>query len=233
MAAQKGRNAERTRKALMDTALGMFQQFGYEKTGLNRIGAELGISGPAIYYHFKSKSQLLVAAYRRRMEAMLEAQQAMGAGMEVEEQLWTFVALHVRLQFGADQEAHYSGPYCYGVAQLKMLCKEEDRGILTSIQNKYVKFACNLIQKGVDDGTFQRLDPTATAFAIFGMNNNAGMWFRPGNRISMAELSFMHADFALSLVGCKLSSNRNLLIKLVNQAVAGHEFPDFGKVESI
>jgi AcrR family transcriptional regulator len=46
------------REKIIKTALKHFATKGYEKTTLNEIAKELGISKPAIYYYFKSKQEL-------------------------------------------------------------------------------------------------------------------------------------------------------------------------------
>lgn len=47
-----------TRDNIINTALRLFLQKGYEKTSLNHIAREVGITKPAIYHHFKNKDQL-------------------------------------------------------------------------------------------------------------------------------------------------------------------------------
>ena len=47
-----------TKDKIARTALRMFLEKGYEKTSLNDIALEVGITKPAIYHHFKSKDQL-------------------------------------------------------------------------------------------------------------------------------------------------------------------------------
>lgn len=47
-----------TKDNIIKTALRLFLQKGYEKTSLNHIAREVGITKPAIYHHFKNKDQL-------------------------------------------------------------------------------------------------------------------------------------------------------------------------------
>lgn len=47
-----------TKQEIAITALRLFLQNGYERTSLNQIAAEVGITKPAIYHHFKNKDQL-------------------------------------------------------------------------------------------------------------------------------------------------------------------------------
>jgi len=47
-----------TKENIIKTALELFLRKGYEKTSLNDIAGEVGITKPAIYHHFKNKDQL-------------------------------------------------------------------------------------------------------------------------------------------------------------------------------
>ncbi len=47
-----------TKQYIAETALRLFLQNGYEKTSMNHIASEVGITKPAIYHHFKNKDQL-------------------------------------------------------------------------------------------------------------------------------------------------------------------------------
>lgn len=47
-----------TKETIVQTALRLFLQNGYEKTSMNDIAREVGITKPAIYHHFKNKDEL-------------------------------------------------------------------------------------------------------------------------------------------------------------------------------
>ncbi len=49
------------RQQILDAAIGLFQQRGFHGAGVDDIGAAAGITGPAVYRHFASKDELLVA----------------------------------------------------------------------------------------------------------------------------------------------------------------------------
>jgi AcrR family transcriptional regulator len=47
-----------TKDEILNTALKLFAQKGYENTSLEEIALNIGITKPAIYYHFKNKKRL-------------------------------------------------------------------------------------------------------------------------------------------------------------------------------
>lgn len=51
----------RRRRAIVDAAAELFARRGYPAVGMDDIGAAAGVTGPAIYRHFDSKSAVLAA----------------------------------------------------------------------------------------------------------------------------------------------------------------------------
>jgi AcrR family transcriptional regulator len=57
-----------TRERILDVALDLFIEQGYDKTTLRQIAAPLGFTQAAIYYHFAAKEDILVALHLRLHE---------------------------------------------------------------------------------------------------------------------------------------------------------------------
>lgn len=54
-----------TRERILDIALELFTERGYEKTSLRDISERLGTTKAALYYHFKSKADILLELHLR------------------------------------------------------------------------------------------------------------------------------------------------------------------------
>jgi AcrR family transcriptional regulator len=50
-----------TRRRMLDIAIKLFSQYGFAGTSLQMIAGELGFTKAAIYYHFRTREQLLIA----------------------------------------------------------------------------------------------------------------------------------------------------------------------------
>lgn len=55
------RRGENTRQRLLDTALRLFGEHGVEGASLQMIADELGVTKAAVYYHFKTKHEIVAA----------------------------------------------------------------------------------------------------------------------------------------------------------------------------
>ena len=76
-----------TRERILDVALDLFTDQGFDGTSMREIAERLGISKPAIYYHFASKEEILMALHMRLHE-FGKAALAHLAGQPVTLQVW-------------------------------------------------------------------------------------------------------------------------------------------------
>ncbi|WP_328537412.1 TetR/AcrR family transcriptional regulator [Streptomyces sp. NBC_00344] len=53
-----------TRQRIQDVALELFAEQGYEKTSLREIAERLDVTKAALYYHFKTKEDILISLFR-------------------------------------------------------------------------------------------------------------------------------------------------------------------------
>lgn len=62
---QNGKPQPSTRERILDIALELFVEQGYEKTSLRDIAARLGTTKAALYYHFERKQDILLELHLR------------------------------------------------------------------------------------------------------------------------------------------------------------------------
>ncbi|MER5222642.1 TetR/AcrR family transcriptional regulator [Streptomyces flaveus] len=53
-----------TRQRIQDVALELFTEQGYEKTSLREIAERLNVTKAALYYHFRTKEDILISLFR-------------------------------------------------------------------------------------------------------------------------------------------------------------------------
>ncbi|MGW0664027.1 TetR family transcriptional regulator [Streptodolium elevatio] len=75
-AAAKPSKSEQTRSLILETALRLFQDRGYDKTTMRAIATEAGVSVGNAYYYFESKEHLIQGFYDRVTNDHIEAAQA-------------------------------------------------------------------------------------------------------------------------------------------------------------
>lgn len=92
------------RQQILDTAAGLFAERGFHGVSVHDIGAACGISGPALYKHFRGKDELLAASLTDISETLLEEGQARArAAASPHEALTALIDWHV--EFALDHPA--------------------------------------------------------------------------------------------------------------------------------
>ena len=80
-----------TRERILDIALELFTDQGYDKTSLRQIAERLGFSKAAIYYHFASKEEILLALHLRLHEFGREALRSIGDSGSTTPEQWAAI----------------------------------------------------------------------------------------------------------------------------------------------
>jgi AcrR family transcriptional regulator len=85
------------REEILEAAVELFHRNGYHATGMDAIGATAGITGPAIYRHFKSKEDILETLLVEVSAATLATAQRLAAEADTPAE-----ALRTLVEFSAD-----------------------------------------------------------------------------------------------------------------------------------
>ena len=89
------------RQQILDTAAELFAERGFHGVSVHDIGAACGISGPALYKHFRGKDELLAASLTDISETLLKEGSARVAAAESpDDALDALVDWHVDFALG-------------------------------------------------------------------------------------------------------------------------------------
>jgi len=103
-ATQNEPRGEQTRRLIVDTAVRLFQEQGYDKTTMRGIAQAAGLSVGNAYYYFPSKDHLVQEFYERiQIDHRFAAAPALATKTEFAERL------HAVLAAGVDAMAPYHG----------------------------------------------------------------------------------------------------------------------------
>jgi enoyl-CoA hydratase/carnithine racemase/AcrR family transcriptional regulator len=154
----------RTRDRLLAAAVGLFADRGYNVVTLDDIGGAVGISGPAVYRHFKSKEGLLGELLVEVSERLLSS--AMDRVSRATRPLETLTAL---VDFHVDFAVDNPAIIAVQARELTALAPG-DRDRVRRLQRTYVQlWADAIVQAGLRE---DQEAATAAAHAIFGLLNS-------------------------------------------------------------
>jgi len=151
-----------TRERILDVAQDLFARAGYDNTGLAQIAQEVGITKPAIYYHFHSKEELfagLLARFATNVQLMLAPVLASGSP---EEQLNWLIRGYIGIVWERYDLAQVISSEFFGkgTAVLGPLATRVQELVLQPIER--------ILELGIEAAAFRPVDPHLTALSVFG-----------------------------------------------------------------
>jgi AcrR family transcriptional regulator len=183
------------RERIIEEAVKLFYARGFTGTTLDDIAAELGVTKPFIYTHFRSKVELLAALCTPTIELSLAAvENAANEPGDPSRRLYRAVVdfTHVVLSRQANIAIFFR--------EEKNLAPEALAEI-NALRRKFDRVLSELLAEGVAAGEFHIADVNLAALAIGGMISWAYTWHRSGGRLKLDEMCARMADFALQMVG--------------------------------
>jgi AcrR family transcriptional regulator len=166
---------------ILDAAARAFMRQGFAATSLDRISDEIGATKGAIYYYYRSKSELFFAVHRRGMELTAAAiQPPFEMHGSARRRLHGMALAHTFLVM--DQL-----PYLRVIAQgleLHLLERTNEReradlaevgGLREANENFYIR----VIREGVASREFRSVDPKLAAKPLLGALNWTSRWYQP------------------------------------------------------
>jgi AcrR family transcriptional regulator len=182
---------------IRDAALELFTGKGYEATTMADIGIAVGMRGPSLYKHVKSKQDLLALIMVSTMEELLAAHHAAVSATETPvERLRRATEAHVRYHARHRFEAFV------GNREIRSLV-EPHRTHVLKLRAEYETCFRRLIQAGVDAEAFTVTSVRLAAYAILDLGMGVSAWYRENGEHSEDTVVWQYSEFALRLVGAR------------------------------
>jgi AcrR family transcriptional regulator len=192
---RRARAVPERRLQVRTAALELFAAHGYQATTIDEIGERVGIKGPSVYKHFRSKQDLLVDIMVETIDALIAAQRAaIRSGSDVRDQLRRAVEAHVRYHAEHSREAFVGG------REIPSL-QEPHRSDLLRKRAEYERRLRRLIEKGGREGAFDVASARLASFGILDLGTGVSAWYRPNGSVSVDDLVAFYAELALRMVG--------------------------------
>jgi AcrR family transcriptional regulator len=187
------------RERILEEAVKLFYERGFTGTTLDDIAAELGVTKPFIYTHFRGKVELLAALCKPTIELSLEAvaNAAARAGTPTER------LRHAITDF-AKVVLHRQPNIAIYFREEKNL-SPSSLAEINALRRQFDHLLSDLLIEGARAGEFEIRDQSLAALAIGGMISWAYTWYRPGGRLTLEETATHMADLALRMAGARVA----------------------------
>ncbi len=198
MARTIGSDGEKTEIAIREAAANLIARHGYEAMSMRQLAMEVGVQAAALYRYFPTKEELLFTLLREHMEALAAAwRDRRPAAGDAAARLTAFVENHIAFHIARRHSTHISN------MELRSLSPRRLTAIL-KLRTAYEKELRTILREGMEDGVFSIGDIGLTAMALIQMLTGVIVWFRPGERLSVAEVTASYLSMTMRLVGATM-----------------------------
>jgi TetR/AcrR family transcriptional regulator len=181
---------ERRRDEILRAALAAFRERGFQGSTLDHIAERLGVRKTALYHYFPDKDAILHACH---VESLSQLERIIAEARELgspREQLRHVIVEHVRVMAGSLD----GSPLAFEVTAMGAKHQAE----IIYGRDRYEREVRRIVESGIRDGSFRRVDAKIAAFAILGAINWVARWYRPEGALDADAIG---AQFADHLVG--------------------------------
>lgn len=179
---------------ILAAALEAFREQGYHGTSVRDIARRVGVTVPALYYHYANKEALLLALLDRVTQDFLQRALAAdaAAGDDPRRRLAFVVESIVIGRTGQ-----------LGLATLESEIRyltEENRARQTASRDRVEQVLHEIVTAGVTSGDFDVVDETEIVRAILGLCHSVLAWYRPDGELGPEDVAERYARIALQMV---------------------------------
>ena len=168
--------------SLLDVAVAVFIERGYEATSMDELAARLGVTKSAIYHHVPSKVELLRLALDRALDTLFAVTEEPGAttGRAID-RLEHVVRGSVRV-LAAEL------PFVTLLLRVRGNSEVERRALQR--RREFDRVVTGLVRAAEEEGDVRPdVDPAVTSRLLFGTVNSLTEWYRPDRGLTPDELA--------------------------------------------
>ncbi len=168
--------------SLLDVAVAVFNERGYDATSMEELAARLGVTKSAIYHHVPGKVELLRLALDRALDALFAVTAEPGAvdGRAID-RLEHVVRGSVRV-LAAEL------PFVTLLLRVRGNSPVEQAALAR--RREFDRIVTDLVRAAEEEGDVRPdVDPAVTSRLLFGTVNSLTEWFRPGGSLTADDLA--------------------------------------------
>lgn len=186
-----GRYKSNKEAVILRESARLFREKGYLATSIVDIASAAGLLKASLYHYFDSKEQILYAVSEPSARIGLELlRKIVGSKITPKEKLRKALLHHFET---IDQYANTSVTL---TSQEMKYISDDMRAELSALNDEYIHLWQDIVAEGVSAGQFRSdMDIKVIVFAILGMCNFVGLWFRNGGSLSLAEVAEQYIAF--------------------------------------
>jgi AcrR family transcriptional regulator len=185
--ADRRRNPDGKREAVLLTAVRMFLERSYGRTSMDDVATQLNITKPALYHYFRNKEEILVEIYRLGTDLIDEMLDSIEADEKPGlDKVADFIAGYIRIITGD-----------FGRAVIRL-----DDGELSNAGRKLVRGRKRgidhrlraIIEGGIKDGSIASSNAKIASFLLAGSIHGMAAWYEPAGPMKLSAITSQYVQ---------------------------------------
>jgi TetR/AcrR family transcriptional regulator, cholesterol catabolism regulator len=181
---------EPTRDRIFRIATELFARNGFDATGVQELSEAVGLGRGALYYHIKSKEDLLFSICTALLDNMLEqAVEISDSDLPVDVRVHRLAEVLVR------DLADKRDAWTVSLSELRALPPTKRRRVI-ALRDQFEDTWSRLLAEGARDGILRPVDDVALR-GILGLLNSTHLWIAEAGRLRPEEVADTYIDLLM------------------------------------
>lgn len=177
-----------TKQEIITTAAALFKEKSFSATSMQDIADALHVTKAALYYYISSKEEILYEIFDQTMTtAELRLETLLERKLPVEELLREVI--YNQIMAFIDEMPNIT---IFFSATAYLL--PENQKSINDRRKKYEKIIASVLENGVEQNIFRKMDIHPIVYGIIGMCNWLYHWYKPEGRLKPEEIADLYAD---------------------------------------
>jgi AcrR family transcriptional regulator len=179
------------RDDILTAAARVFGERGYEAATLDEVAHAVGIKKGSLYYHIRSKEDLLFALHQRLADELLyNTYAALESAQSPTERLRAVLRVAMRLIAEHKQEVTVF------LHERQLLSSDRWREVVAK-RDAYQRIIEEILSEGIEEGVFRPVPVKVATLGLLGMTNWGYQWFRSNGPLSADAIADVFTDMVI------------------------------------
>lgn len=176
-----GSRQNERRREILGAAARVFRRRGFHDAGMREIAAELEMAVGNLYYYFEDKRELLAYCQMETLEQLLSAADRIRRlEIPAHRKLRRLIGAHLH-------SLHEGTPGSLAHLEIESL-SDEWRARVIARRDRYEEAFRAVIEKGIRDGEFRRVDSGVAVRTVLGALNWTVRWYRSQGPLDLDQI---------------------------------------------
>lgn len=181
-----------TAERLLSAAALLFREKGYAQATTRELARRVGIAGPSMYHHFKTKEDILYGLCEESLRRLTESVRAIESSGDTVEHLRRVIIAHVVTML-RDKDMHATM-----LVEMRALSPERQARVIEG-RDAYESVIAQVIDEGRKSGVLRSdVSLRQMTLALLNMLNWTIFWYHDDGQLTVEEIAGGFADMYLN-----------------------------------